>query len=83
MKPVTFDEANITYAEHQPEYLPLPALKIQENKGLVISCWELTDYELDEVKKTKKIYLHQLTFNTPLQPVRILTKIVKTIGSGK
>jgi len=69
MKIIKMKEQNCTYAEHQPEYLPLPAHRAED--GTVTSCWELSDKEIEIILKTKKIYLQVLTFNRPLQPVRI------------
>lgn len=69
MKPVTFPGQNVVFAENQPEYTPLPALRLPD--GQVITCWEISDEELVEIKRTKRIYLSQLTFNMPLQPVMI------------
>tara|TARA_R110002020_G_scaffold475112_1_gene708608 strand:+ start:4485 stop:4745 length:261 start_codon:yes stop_codon:yes gene_type:complete len=69
MKPVSFKGQNVVFAKDQPEYQPLPALKMPD--GEVITCWELSDQEIEDVTKTKRIYLQQLTFNQPLQPVII------------
>jgi len=69
MKPIKFGESNATYAENQPEYLPLPVHKSPEPEGEVISCWELSDDEIKELLKTKKVWLRMWTFNQPLQPV--------------
>lgn len=67
MKPIEFKGQNVVFGADQPEYQPLPALRLHD--GQVITCWELTDEELAEVIKNKCIYLQQMTFNTPLQPV--------------
>lgn len=67
MMPKCFDEQNVIFAEDQPEYLPLPALK-QEN-GDVITCWHLSDEEIEKIKETKQIFLCVKTFNQPLQPL--------------
>lgn len=67
MKPIEFKGQNLVFGANQPEYQPLPALKLHD--GQVITCWQLTDEELEEVIKNKCIYLQQMTFNTPLQPV--------------
>lgn len=67
MKPAKFKEANTVFAEHQPEYQPLPAFRDEE--GEVISCWELSDAEVAKIAKTKMLWLRQLTFNSPLQPI--------------
>jgi len=63
----------VVYAKDQPEYLPLPALKTED--GLVVTCWELTDEEVEQVVKNKKFYFSQLTFNQPLQPMRPVTDL--------
>lgn len=67
MKPATFPEQNVIYGNSQHEYLPLPAFKTDE--GEVITCWDLSDDELDKIQRTGRIYLSQLTFNQPLQAV--------------
>lgn len=74
MKPVEFEGQNVVYAKDQPEYNPLPAYK--DTDGTVTTCWELTPEELEEVKKSGKIWLSQMTFNRPLQPVNMFTNLV-------
>lgn len=72
MVPVKTKDTNIIYGENQKEYLPLPAFK--NTSGDVVTCWELTDEEIEQVIATKKIFLFIKTFNNPLQPVSIHTK---------
>jgi len=67
MKPIPFDEQNVVFAENQPEYLPLPAFRTSE--GEVVTCWELSDEEKEQVAKTGRVWHHVLTFNQPLQPL--------------
>lgn len=67
MKPVKFKEQNTTYAENQPEYLPLPAHKTED--GQVISCWQLSLRERVKMLFSGKLWLRVLTFNGPLQPL--------------
>ena len=66
MKIVKFKECNVTFAENQPEYRPLPALKSED--GVVVSCWRLSFWEKMKVLFTGKIWVGLLTFNNPLQP---------------
>lgn len=66
MKPVKFAEANATFGANQPEYQPLPAMV---NGDVVVSCWELTDEEKQQVMKEGKIWLGVMTFGQALQPV--------------
>lgn len=67
MKSKWFKEQNVIFAENQTEYEPLPALKTEE--GDVITCWELSDEEIELIKANKCLYLAVKTFNTPLQPI--------------
>lgn len=74
MKPIDFPESNRTYAEDQPEYLPLPVLKLDNPQGEVISCWELTEEEKESILKEGKIWLSCWTFNQPLQPLMLFAE---------
>lgn len=56
----------ITFAKNQPEYLPLPAIKVDD--GTVITRWKLTWKERIKVLFFGNLFLQQLTFNSPLQP---------------
>lgn len=67
MKPIKFPEHNATFGKGQPQYEPLPVLLFPD--GQVISCWQLNDEEKARVAETGQIWLSQLTFNRPLQPV--------------
>jgi len=69
MKPVKFKGYNCIYAKDQPEYEPLPALRFGD--GEILTCWKLSMLELFKLFFTGKIYLSILTFNTPLQPVKL------------
>ena len=68
MKPIKFKEQNITFAENQPEYLPLPAYK--NDKGDTITLWQFNFLERIKILFTGKMWFHVLTFNQPLQPQR-------------
>ena len=68
MKPIKFAEANVTYAENQPEYIPLPAFKLPQDDGECISCWQLSWGERFKILFKGKLWLSMLTFNKPLTP---------------
>lgn len=78
MKPVRFKGWNLTFAEDQKEYLPLPAYKNSmrtahgpaDVTGNVVTCWKLTFLERLKVLFTGRLYLSQWTFHDPLQPQR-------------
>lgn len=67
MIPKSFSEQNIIFAKDQPEYIPLPALRLEN--GDVITCWHLSDEEIEKIKESKTLYLSVKTFNQPLQPI--------------
>lgn len=69
MKPIKFDEVNKTYAENQPEYLPLPVHAKGNEQSEVVSCWELNGEEIGIIAKTKRLWLSIWTFGKPLQPI--------------
>ena len=73
MKPIEFNGFNVTYAEDQPEYLPLPAHKTDD--GMVTTCWKLSFCERLLTVLTGRLYLKVLTFNKPLQPSKLMTKL--------
>ena len=68
MKPVSFKHQNIVFAKDQPEYTPLPALKLNTNEGEVISCWKMSFRERIKVLITGKVWLSLMSFNKPLTP---------------
>ncbi len=69
MNPIKFKEVNKTYAENQPEYIPLPVHAKGNEHGEVVSCWELSDEEVGIIAKTKRLWLSIWTFRSPLQPI--------------
>ena len=68
MRPTKFKHQNCTYAENQPDYMPLPALKIQSEYGEVVSCWRMSFRDRVKVLFTGKVWLSLMSFNKPLTP---------------
>lgn len=68
MKPIKFKHHNVVYAENQPEYSPLPALKLEGSEGHVVTCWKMTFKERIKVLFTGKVWLNLMSFNKPLTP---------------
>ena len=54
MKAVDLPGRNVILGEGQEEYFNLPAIYMNDQEGTMITCWELTDEELEQIKKTKK-----------------------------
>jgi hypothetical protein len=73
MKPIEFKGSNVVYGANQPEYQPLPAMKLPD--GTVYTCWELSDEDIQTITKNKCIYFSQLTFNQALQPVMAMAEL--------
>lgn len=59
----------VIYAEHQPQYIPLPALVTPD--GRVTSRWKLEPNDLLLIQNGADVYLTLLTFNAPLQPIML------------
>ena len=72
MKAIEFTGCNAIYAEGQPEYLNLPVHKAED--GLITTCWELSFIDRIKVVLKGKVFLQVLTFNKPLQPLRMLSR---------
>jgi len=70
--------SEITFAKDQPQYIPLPALKFQD--GLVVTRWSLSWRERISVLFGGSVFLGLLTFNGPLQPIRISTSVEDVVG---
>ena len=68
MKAVEFKHQNIVFAKDQPEYLPLPALKIDSPQGEIVSCWKLSFKERIKVLFLGNVWLSLMMFNKPLTP---------------
>jgi hypothetical protein len=67
--PPNEEVAEITYAEHQPQYIPLPSLKTRD--GRVVSQWMPDPNELELLNRGVPITLCLHTFNQPLQPITL------------
>ena len=73
MKAVRFKEQTTTYGRHQPEHFPLPAHKSKD--GVATTCWKLGLKERLRVLFTGKVFLSVMTYNKPIQPLKMSTKI--------
>jgi hypothetical protein len=74
MKPLEFKEQNIVFAKDQPEYMPLPGHKVNDERGEFIFCMGLSFTERLRLLFTGKLWCSLLTFNKPLTPSFFTTK---------
>lgn len=70
--------SELTFAKDQPEYIPLPALKFSD--GLVVTRWKLSFWERISALLEGSVYLGILTYNRPLQPIRMSTSVQEVVG---
>lgn len=70
MHPIDFPEGKHIFAEHQPEYQRLPTAVSAHTDGCTASCWKLTWRERLRLLFTGRLWIEQLTFHRPLQPIR-------------
>ena len=68
MKPINFKEANVLYAKNQDGYKPLHAFESKSN--IVTSLWHLSLLERLKLLFIGKIWISQMTFGKPLQPIK-------------
>lgn len=74
MKAADFPQRNVLLAENQPEYETLPAHVDTDAPELPFTtCFELSDEEVEEIVRTRRIWHTQLTFGHAFQPVRMAT----------
>lgn len=57
MKPIEFTESMYCLQAPKGQEKEVDPLPVYSDKQKCVSCWELTDEELEIVKKTKRIYL--------------------------
>lgn len=66
MRAIEFPQQTTIVAKNQPPYLPLPALVDERH---TISCWQFTWKERLRVLLFGQMWLVQLNFGDPLQPI--------------
>ena len=76
MKPISpvvpgFNLPEVTFAKDQPEYIPLPAYRMQDESGTVVTRWRLSWMERLQVLLSGDLWLSVMTFHKSLQPVKL------------
>lgn len=59
MKPVNFPESNdvLKAPPSMPDCQDLPIFRLTNPVDLVISCWEMSEEEFQQIAKSRRIYL--------------------------
>ena len=78
MKPVSppipgMNLPEVVFAKDQPEYVPLPAVVVDEGTR-IITRWQLSFRERLRILFKGNLWLSVLTFGKPLQPVLLETE---------
>ncbi len=84
MKPASpvlpgYNVAETVFAENQPEYMRLPAVKLVAPDHQVLTRWELSDEDRKKIAEGADVYLWVSTFGQPLQPVAVEVATAKEI----
>jgi hypothetical protein len=75
MIPVRFPEANAVMARDQEEYEPMAVhVFVNDEQGRVACCFRLTQAEIDEIVRTRTLWIQQLTFGRRFQPIGLSTE---------
>jgi hypothetical protein len=75
MKSIKFPGCNLEIGKGQPEYNVIHAMQMPGPEGEIIACYELTDEEIEQILRTRKIYYSRLTFHQKFQPMRLFTEL--------
>lgn len=73
MIPVQFPGANAVLARDQDDYEPLPVYRFGDVQGRVAFCCRLSDAEIADIVATRSLWVRQLTFGRPFQPMALTT----------
>jgi hypothetical protein len=65
------EKYEVVLAKDQPEYNPLRVLPSLQHTGERMSRWTLTDKQREAVANGADIFIEILTFNGPMQPIRM------------
>lgn len=61
----------LVMAKDQPEYIPLRCVASSDNYGRRLSRWTLSAEQRRAIAAGGDIYLELLTFNRPMNPIRV------------
>lgn len=76
MKPISpvipgYESAEVIFAKDQPEYLPLPALRLDDPSNPIVSRWTFTKEERARVAAGSDLLLTQYIFEDLFHPLHL------------
>lgn len=60
-QPINFDGANRHYRPPPGREADVGTLSVFSNGACLVSCWELTDAEIEEVIRTRRVFLSSMS----------------------
>jgi hypothetical protein len=82
MIPVHFPQANHILAMNQDDYEPLAVYRHEDAHGRVSFCMRLSPLEIEEVSRTRTLWIQQLTFGNSFQPIALSSVRPEEIPGG-
>lgn len=79
MTPKDFPERNIKIAEHQDEFITLPAY-YNRSEGSMSFCFQLSEDEVNQIHETNEIWFKLYTGGQKMQPIFLSTQKEDFIG---
>jgi hypothetical protein len=73
-KPWPEGSSLVLYGSDQ-NYITMPAIRRNDQFGVVTSCWRLSVFERCKVLLTGRIYVSLMTFGKPIQPQKLTTSM--------
>lgn len=83
MIPVQFPESNAVLAREQDEYEPMAVYLFNDAQGRIACCFRLSDAEIDEIRRTRTLWVQQLTFGRRFQPIGLSTQRPDDMNSSQ
>lgn len=83
MKSIKFPGCDLEIGKEQPEYEVLHAMRVPSPQGEVIMCFELSQEEIEEIIRTRKLYYMRWTFGERFQPMKLTTDLSDNIELPK
>lgn len=68
---VGLEKEETVFAEDQPEYKALRALRSRDRAGRVLTRWPLTAEQRQAIANGADLFVEVVTFNQPLQPIAV------------
>lgn len=74
MHSVELPGARLKIGAGQDQYNVIHAIPVEGSpEGIIVAAYQLTDEEIEQIRKSRRIYYTRMTFFQDFQPMRIFT----------